>query len=363
MVDCGTTSCWENALRPYLIKLKSSGKKIDFAVLSHIDSDHIGGALHLFADPEMRSLIGEVWYNSLRHLASQNIKASLTKNEQAILSSMATIGCEMRDVTSGEISANQAMQLTELLDEAKVTWNRCSNNNAICSNTRSLRLAPNIQIDFLLPSKVAMKSLLQEFQYELNKRHMGMPVVATSESEHVFEAMFYNQRDTQISSNPIAGETPSLNDIEKWAIEAAKPDLSVTNASSIAFIVLYGDHALLFPGDATAEELLPALSCWKTITNHSLFFDVIKLPHHGSMNNCLPLFDLIDGKYFLISTDGRKYAHPSKETLAKIVSRSCDFQRHLIFNYPNEMYYLFSDLQMEQKYRYSTEVQTESTIL
>ena len=90
--------------------------------------------------------------------------------------------------------------------------------------------------------------------------------------------------------------------------------------------------------------------------NESLYFDVIKLPHHGALQNCGKLLEVVDGLYFLLSTDGKHHSHPSKETLAKIVARSGGCTRFLFFNYENDMYWLFHREDFEDKYGYRSQI-------
>ena len=102
--------------------------------------------------------------------------------------------------------------------------------------------------------------------------------------------------------------------------------------------------------------LVESLTQWSKFHNEPLNFDVIKMPHHGAFHNCAKLLDVIDGTYFLFSTDGRKYRHPDKETLAKITQRSPTHPRFLLFNYENDMYQLFHKKSFEERYSYRADI-------
>lgn len=155
---------------------------------------------------------------------------------------------------------------------------------------------------------------------------------------------------------PISIDAPDLNCIEKWSACSSEKDLSITNISSIAMCIRFYGYKLLFPGDAAGEDLAAALMRWSQRYNEPLYFDAIKLPHHGTLRNCGKLLDTVDGSYFLLSTDGKHYGHPSKETLAKIVVRSGGSTRFLIFNYENDMYRLFHQEEYEAKYGYRSQI-------
>src|SRR5262245_45522735 len=58
LVDGGPTGTYEAHLRGVLTELVPSGKKIDLAILSHIDNDHVKGMLDLFTELEALAAAG-----------------------------------------------------------------------------------------------------------------------------------------------------------------------------------------------------------------------------------------------------------------------------------------------------------------
>lgn len=92
---------------------------------------------------------------------------------------------------------------------------------------------------------------------------------------------------------------------------AARPitgrDTSLNNKNSIVCIFEYECRRLLFTGDAWAEDVAKA----------SGEFDLIKLPHHGSVRNISEKYrECFRSENFLICTDGGD--HPDKQTIAKL---------------------------------------------
>src|SRR4051812_27205690 len=63
LIDCGTAPTYKSCLKS---RIEGLGPKADFELLmlTHVDTDHIGGALRLFNDPPSNLRIGEVWYNA-----------------------------------------------------------------------------------------------------------------------------------------------------------------------------------------------------------------------------------------------------------------------------------------------------------
>lgn len=83
-------------------------------------------------------------------------------------------------------------------------------------------------------------------------------------------------------------------------------DSSFSNQASIVFTFEIEDNKILFTGD-TWPEYIPSGK-----------FDLVKLPHHGSIKNISDeIINKLDCSSFLICADGTK--HPNKQTLAKLL--------------------------------------------
>lgn len=84
-------------------------------------------------------------------------------------------------------------------------------------------------------------------------------------------------------------------------------DTSINNKNSVIFTLGHEGHWLLFTGDAWADDVVRV----------SGKFDLIKLPHHGSVRNIKEEYQHhIRSGNFLICTDGVN--HPDKQTIAKL---------------------------------------------
>lgn len=84
-------------------------------------------------------------------------------------------------------------------------------------------------------------------------------------------------------------------------------DTSQNNKSSIIFTFSYEGRRLLFTGDAWAKDVERA----------SGHYDLVKLPHHGSVRNISESFpEHFSSNNFLICTDG--IDHPDKQTIATL---------------------------------------------
>lgn len=101
----------------------------------------------------------------------------------------------------------------------------------------------------------------------------------------------------------------SKNDIEDSIGEKFIEDASVTNGSSMAFVLEVKDKRILFLADSHPNLIIKEL---KNIYGEGLiWFDAIKISHHGSKGNTSPdLLEIIDSDNFFISTNGMKFKHP-----------------------------------------------------
>lgn len=355
LIDSGPIACWNASLKCFLDELIEEHKKIDILVLTHIDSDHIGGALKLFKEDRYYSLIKNIWYNGLGQIMNISELKPDIKDEK-VYRKVIEGHIPLNDCIEEQISAKQSESLSKLIDEAQVPINSICAGKAVCDVISRLKITDDFYIDVLLPSMNRLSDLLQVFKKELNMINMGVKLSVTDDSKTAFEYTLLDEMDNTVISEPINSNSLNLQDIEEWSLSTSTEDRSITNASSIALCISFYGKKYLFPGDAVEEDLIDALATWSYSNNQVLVFNVIKMPHHGSNKNCMNLLDIIDGEYYLISTDGKKFDHPSKEAIAKIVTRPSKTKRTLFFNYDNAMYNLFSDSLSQEKYNYQVDL-------
>ena len=352
MIDSGPSKCWNNELRTFLDSINATGKRINVLLITHIDADHIGGAIKLFAEDKYCNMVDEVWYNGLPQITN-TISSTASEDEEYAFSRLKSMHYYSADDPNGPISVRQAQALSDLLRKKHIPVNIPANGSAITSLTHSVRLSDNFQIDFLLPKADKLQELETKFQVELYKVCSREAFSTTPSAELAFEYTMLDECQLSETVIPISQSRPNIKSLQEWAALEWCADKSKTNASSIAICFNFYGKKLLFLGDANSEDICDALITWSTEFKQDLFFDIVKLPHHGASGNNLDLLNIIDARYFILSTDGEKFSHPSKETVAKIVSRPTGRTRHLIFNYQNEMFNLFSDVPTQTQYDYS----------
>ena len=274
LIDGGTTGTFDY----YLKKNLNVISKINLLVLTHIDSDHIGGLIRFFKNSLIEKIeIDEIWINQ------PDTEFNQTSNEKA------------------QISVRQAENLKALIKEKKPY-------SKICEITVAENLINIKGLEFtILSPTVEIKDKLYEV-WEKEKTLLKQ-----------------DNLETNISSNT-ADYSKSLKELSKIDF---KPHSSINadiyNSSSIAFVLKCPDVKLLLLADTRAEIVIQSLKQLKHNKENPLEVDFVKISHHGSLNNTSQeLLSHIKSNNYLISTNGgtSNHKHPSRETIARIVYKT-----------------------------------------
>ena len=202
--------------------------------------------------------------------------------------------------------------------------------NAVCvENGVHFQLRGKIQCTLLNPGEKELKDLAKIWVSKLKRTIKNFEVCDDDLYSEAFESSLMNCGDEhETLRKDIAFENiedGQAVDWKKW-IDAwsGQVDDSRTNKSSIAFMLMYDGIKMVFPGDAPIQLFQDSLP--KEI-------DVVKLPHHGSEKNISADF-IRETKVsnYILSTDGKKHGHPSKQVIANILYRAPG-QPKLLKNY------------------------------
>lgn len=337
LIDGGFSETFQNHIRPDLESLAQSGHLLDLVIATHIDADHVGGLLEflkLNGNASTPSTIGvrNVWHNSVRGISAPVDVVS--PHDLPILEAVAQRGYPPLQSSSSiqQISAAQGSSLAALLLAGEYGWNEGAGRTTI--STEALTDIRNIgaaSVQLLSPSSARLAALESWWKSELRKKGFASQLGSGQYFDDAFEFMSARS-DLQQKMAPaikeISGAARSL-----LLSEVYVPDKSVTNASSISVLIKVGGKSLLFLGDCLAEDLVEQVAR-RAVRGERVWFDLIKLSHHGSVHNTSPeLLALIDSDTYLISSNGDKHGHPDFPVLKAIVDRPAQFTRTLHFNY------------------------------
>ena len=350
LIDTGFKDTYENYLKPRFAELKKEGKTLKRLIITHIDEDHIQGAIPFISANGDTSKsyvipIDQVWHNSYRHLHRNEEKTEISKEGKQQLTRLTASGNSLESM----ISARQGSSLAGLLLHGKYNWNSDFDGGPVLKTGKPIQINEGISITLLSPTAQKLEKLERFWKKELKKIGFIDRFGSNDLFDDAYEFLLLKEKE----SNPILDIPVSKSEEQFDALFSKKvaEDARATNGSSIAFVLEVDSKKLLFLGDSHPSVIMESL---KSIYGEEpLQFDFIKISHHGSYyNSNIDLLNFIDAPRFCISTDGLGH-HPNIETLCWIVGRKTTFPRTIYFNYYHSGVKFLNKEEWKQKYNYT----------
>jgi hypothetical protein len=248
------------------------------------------------------------------------------------------------------MSVRQGEEVSEYLAAMGLPWNKAwaGNSAEFSSSHDGVQLAGGMLITVLSPRRVELQRLAGSWQQEL-ARSSG-----TKESR---SAGFTAAVPAAAERAHLEAKAPDSMDVDALANSRFIGDKSVANASSIAFLAEFHHRAVLVGGDARAEVLCESIASLLARRKKTrLRLDAFVVPHAGSKGNLnRELLALLDCDRYLVSTDGRVFNHPDRETIARIITygrASNDRQPTLVFNYRSSANEMWASPDLQRRYGY-----------
>lgn len=354
LIDCGYATTYNTYIKKELLEIASKGECLEKLIITHIDSDHIWGAIPFLKDNQEQFVkIKEVWHNTFRHLLNDSKEENVSNKDEKKLKKILSRGYFNNEPKNGEnqISAEQGTTLGALLLKGDYNWNNDFNKKAVCiENKQTVNIDIDSQITLLSPNKEKLDNLKILWDNELTKYDLKYSKEDGELYDDAFEMLL-----TWVKESQTKGTQPiSSNKIQMEELLTSVPveDKTPTNGSSIAFILKIKEKKMLFLADSHPGLILKSLLEYQP--EDVINFDCIKVSHHGSFNNVsLDLLEKIDSDIYIFSTNGNRHNHPDKETIAHIVGRKSEFERKLFFNYKTLNSEFFNNQDWMKTYNYS----------
>lgn len=334
LIDAGTP-----ATAPVVLKRLNEipTRRLDLLVVSHIDSDHIGGMTKLLANPTFSLKIHDVWFNGFKHLPGRSQPRGVADAER-LTALLTGISAPQRDLPwNVAFRGNTVARPDDLSD------------GSVAADTLPVIKWPwGLTLTLLSPTPSVLSDLRRGWQKYLDDLHRGLPSSETTQP---------------------TGVVARSNSLQEVAARKTKNDTAAPNGSSIAFLAEFAGRSILFGADAYPTVLYPALLTLarrRAGLPHStpasevppLKIDVFKLPHHGSCANVtIELLNLVKANHYVVSTSGSRFKHPDEEAMARVITmgrRSRNVPHTLWFNYASVTTTPWMHPALQKKYGYRT---------
>lgn len=263
--------CYTDRLKIELEKIFCRGGSIDLWVITHIDNDHIGGLYNFINDTAFfdahHKQLKEVWMN---YGGEGDFEVQRT----------------------GTIGYHGGKALRDLLKEKHVSVKQ----GIIAGYTVTIN---DTTITVVAPDEDAIKRYVEWW----NNKEFNDAV--------------------QTSDGLIrGGEWDYDKKFKDFNLTHYDEDNEIKNNSSIAFVLSYHIHQLLFAADSCSSILMKGLMGTAIMKDEKLKLDFMHIPHHGSNRNSSYNFlkNVICPKYVITGNGANRYHLPNKETIARLIA-------------------------------------------
>lgn len=271
IIDGGYIKAFQT-LKDQITGIRKKKQLIDLWVLTHLDADHINGAVQYLRKQDVKGkgkLIRRFWFNFFDAFKLSDDSPFLSFGKGFDLSKL----LRKLDIKGRQDITNDLKPIT--IGDAKIT--------------------------ILSPDQKTFSDLKTRWKTEFKT--------------------YYGVEPPTYISDPALRDAKTIEQLAK--AKDAKEDSvkkGLINRSSIAFIYDENGKRLLMLGDAYPSVILKALEPDYTMKKQ-LKVKYMKLSHHGSRKNYhTDLLNFIQCRRFIISADGEnQHGIPDKEVLAKIL--------------------------------------------
>ena len=294
---------------------KDNKRRFDLLIVTHVDSDHIGGIPKLLADLSLGLEFDDVWFNGWRHLQPDQLGP-----------------------VEGEIVSAQ-------LDKSGLSWNAAFDEKAVVVPAQGKlpkhELPGEMTLTLLSPTAQRLEVLRKEWKKVVEDAGLEAGV----QDENLEEAARHKGIPDLLGDKL---------DVEKLAAEPLLPDKAPANGSTIGVLAEYEDKSCLLMGDAHPDIFQEGLErLCKERGVERLPVTALKVPHHGSMFNVSTgALNLVETDRYLFSTNGTQTKHPHAEGVARTIVQGRKPTLH--FNYRSKYTSPWDDSELRRKHDYRT---------
>lgn len=305
-------------------------ESLDALIITHIDCDHTNGIIKFVDDKIFDEIdISNILFNGVKQITQfeEGNSSENSSDYDAIASNF-----DNTDVLEVDIGFSEGTSLSYLLESKKLIINDLNGGKAIHNDSFHTPIKiKDISIQILGPSLDSLKKLKQNWSEILDERGIKRRII-NKKHAIAFESYINSLSSTDNEESNISATVSTS--IEELCNREYERDTSLSNESSLSFILSDSKKSILMLGDSHIETVIKWLDKNQI---DKLQVDAIKLSHHGSRHNINAQFlQRVDCNNFLISTNGKKHNHPDLETLALIAKYCALSETNIYLNYKLE---------------------------
>lgn len=289
LIDGGPETIYDRHLRHELQRIAQAGGKLDLAVLSHVDNDHVVGLLDLLSELRQQRMNGTaetiavdaLWLNSFAQTIGSGNEVEVRLSTLTVAAGTAMRAMSATSMTVMGISEGNQLRLAAAT--LKIPINPGIAQGLVCVDNVPERIVfDNIRLRVVGPTQRNLAELRTKWEEWL-----------------------------EAHENAVASGDPFL---------AAMVDRSIPNLSSIMILAEADGKRVLLTGDGRGDHLLQGLEQAGLLdAKGKLHVDVLKVSHHGSDRNASKtFFQKITADKYVLSANGL-HGNPDLATLIWIV--------------------------------------------
>ena len=332
LIDCGR----KTAYRAVAERIVGSDRSFELFVLTHVDADHITGAVSLLQDARFGpEKVKDVWFNGWLHLN----------------------GLHWRHEGDGPgvLGAQQGEFFGALLRGRGYPWNAAFEGMPVVipddGPLPRIELEGSMVLTLLGPTADKVRDMRERWERDLGQADPAKRI-DPGDYERALEIL---GEDARQGPDVLGGGHEGPIVIQDLLEVPFNADGSEPNGSSISFLAELDRKAVLFAGDAHSPQVEASVRrLLKERGLQRLPLDALKMSHHGSArNSSSELLELLECSRYLISTDGTRHHHPDPVTLARALDatgRGVEFH----FNYASDESLLWDDEQLRRDHGFKT---------
>jgi beta-lactamase superfamily II metal-dependent hydrolase len=332
LIDGGTAATYD-WLRTRIRALPKRKCRFELLVVTHVDADHIEGAVRLLNDPSLDVEFGDIWFNAWEQL-------------------------------SDVLGPLQGEFLSSLIKVGNLPWNKRFDGAAVmvpeAGTLPTAELEGGMKLTLLSPRRDELIRLRDDWVEAVTEA--GMAPGVTREALALLESA----KKLRPKPSDLLGSDEAM-DLQQLADEPSDRDRKEANSSSIVVLAEYEEEGqkkrCLLGADGVPDVLeatVPRLLLERGAERLSV--DAFKLPHHGSQRNVTSkLVRMVPARWYLFSTNGAYFNHPDKQAVARVILDGGK-SPELIFNYRTQENEIWDDTDLMAMYGYRADYPMSHTM-